>query len=57
MFFFRTELKKETFKEQIGRVQRMNFLAMVWMLNFLSFGFESNHALERTLRQNRTFLY
>ena len=36
----------------------MNFVAMIWMLNVLSLGFESNHALEmRSHPQNKIFLY
>lgn len=53
MFFFRSHLHEDSFKEQIGLVQRVNFLTMILMLNCLSIGFESNHALEKDMNNPR----
>ena len=48
MFFFRSsQMLEDTYRARVGLVQRVNFLAMLLMLNVLSLGFESNHALER----------
>lgn len=49
LFFFKADLSLEdTYtREQVGSMQRVNFLAMVLMLNFLSIGLESNNVLKK----------
>ena len=56
MFFFNEALNtNETYRGQLALIQRVNFVSMILMLNFLSLGFESNHVLERG-QQNPMFL-
>ena len=48
MFFFKADLLlEEDYRSRVFFVQNFNFLAMMFMLNILSIGFESNNALQR----------